>query len=156
MNPIAILHSLLTTGKQTPKPRAVPGRLAHSDLGLVSDEELGVLGSGFMVWVSGFRFSGSGFRVQQHIQVPGGGTHLATADLSCPTNQELVDFFFPPPAYAGIHPTLFLFEIRIEIIGLRTSGPWRGLLRGFSEGLQDLQILEILGDVGCWDWWGGL
>ena len=119
------------------------------DLGLVSDEELGVLGSEFMVRGSGFRFQVRGLGFNNTPRCRGGGTHLATADLSCPRDQELADFFFPPPAYAGIDPTLFLFGIRVEII--RPAA-----FRGLSEGLQDLQILEILGDVGCWDWWGGL
>ena len=44
-----------------------------------------------------------------------------------------VGFSFPPPAYAGIHPTLYLFGFRADALNSHSSGFWR--LRGPPAGL---------------------
>ena len=43
-----------------------------------------------------------------------GGRHISRRRFfSCPTNHG---FSFPPPAYAGIHPTLYLFGFRAHAL----------------------------------------
>ena len=63
--------------------------------------------------------------------------------------------FFPPPAYAGIHPTLNLFGFRAN--ALNSHSPWSGLERfegllfgAFREkgGCGDLEILRASGASG--------
>ena len=51
----------------------------------------------------------------RHTQGCGGAAYLATAHLSSQqTKNWCVGLIFPPPAYAGIRPTLFLFGFRAD------------------------------------------
>ena len=74
----------------------------------------------------------------------GGGAYLAMAHQQ--TKNWCVGLFFPPPAYAGIRPTLFLFRFRADALNSgfffnseKTTGhaggvSCKGLLRGLLQG----------------------
>ena len=93
----------------------------------------------------------------RHTQgVWGGGISCDRASLlpNKPRTGVLAQFF-PPPAYAGIHPTLYLFGFRAN--ALNSHSPWSGLERfegllfgAFREkgGCGDLEILRGSGASG--------
>ena len=92
----------------------------------------------------------------RHTQGCGGAACLATAlFLVQQTKNWCVGFSFPPPAYAGIHPTLYLFGFRANALNSHSpllclalirglvsddSGPFFGLcwetIRGVSGGVR--------------------
>ena len=78
-----------------------------------------------------------------------GGRHVSRRRISRAqqTKNWCVGFSFPPPAYAGIHPTLYLFGFRANALnshsppylpgfdpgsGLRCFRAFSGLFRGFG------------------------
>ena len=68
----------------------------------------------------------------RHTQGCGGAACLATAlFLVQQTKNWCVGFSFPPPAYAGIHPTLYLFGFRADALNSHSPPS----LPGFDQGL---------------------
>ena len=104
----------------------------------------------------------------RHTQVLGRGRHVLRRHISRPqqTKSWCVGSSFPPPAYAGIRPTLFLFGFRADALnanlsntqrarrrrGLREPARWvwpwalrlPGPPRRVSEGSEDLQSFRVL------------
>ena len=79
----------------------------------------------------------------RHTQGCGGAAYHATAHLSCATTKNwCVGFSFPPPAYAGIHPTLYLFGFRADALNSHSSliclASIQGLVSSASIPFQDL------------------
>ena len=72
----------------------------------------------------------------------GGGISCDGASRAQQTKNWCVGFSFPPPAYAGIHPTLYLFGFRADALNSHSSliclASIQGLVSSASIPFQDL------------------
>ena len=80
----------------------------------------------------------------RHSQRCGGAACLATAHLSCPTNQELVCFL--SPAYAGILIPFRVSGLRPKFPLFFHDGPATGLPKAFGSWKEATSALG-------WVWW---
>ena len=100
----------------------------------------------------------------RHTQGCGGAACLATALFLVPqTKNWCAGFSFPPPAYAGIHPTLYLFGFQANALnshsppslpgfdlGLVSDDAFRDLFGAlFGDNLRGLRGPPAAFD-GCW------